>query len=472
MAKSKRYFPTNTDNLRMIFAQGLISSPSGFGKKYYADALEIQNGYIPLYKKDKIPEECFELATSESEDMVACIIEIEQHDIVESNDVEIFIPAPLPLSCISKIIFSNDTHKKDFKGNEGLYSNLVLGPVKLSSTKSEQKLFPEKDSRKKKHEQGALEMPSFSANKLEESDYEKIYAYGGVLFNLFYYAKNGKLSNDVFNKFCNFELGSSEGGCKELAKIDFIYKYFENSSQCSNTESREYKVLISIIEILIENKNVKENIGDFLTSEDCSMEEGKRRLEIFEQLKKSEEATEIVSDLLKDSKSITESLLLMLFVNANSEELFNFKTFNFCETDHLLFSLAFGIRDKFIKTPKNLREFTNLQLFVSTKMAEYANRIANNKESGIRALNTPPTLWKMLESKNIILKKKLIKELEMENCVQTIMPAKNFTHKANANIYKGFIAPDYKVIEEDYFKEISQKQIGPELYNAFVKAQK
>ena len=49
VAQKKWFCATNTDNMRNIIAQGLITEPVGF-TKYYTDVLEINNGYIPLFR--------------------------------------------------------------------------------------------------------------------------------------------------------------------------------------------------------------------------------------------------------------------------------------------------------------------------------------------------------------------------------------------------------------------------------------
>ena len=121
--KNRWFLPTNADNLKMMVAQGLISSPDGFSpNKYYKDELENYPGFIPVFK-NSIPKDTLELIISEQENMTACLIEIdlvkitqgsaknqnyEAVDIsINAHDDLLLLLAPLPLSCIKQIIFKS-----------------------------------------------------------------------------------------------------------------------------------------------------------------------------------------------------------------------------------------------------------------------------------------------------------------------------------------------------------------------------
>ena len=72
-------------------------------------------------------------------------------------------------------------------------------------------------------------------------------------------------------------------------------------------------------------------------------------------------------------KTLLGKVLLMLFHRENTEALIEYNLDIFTEEDYLTFAAIFGIRDKFIKVPKFLREFEDLQNFISVKMANYAH---------------------------------------------------------------------------------------------------
>ena len=151
--------PTNTDNLRMIIAQGLISSPKGF-KKYYSDVLELFPGYVPLFR-NRIQPDILDSVVSEVEGLTPCILEFDLNKVEglaktisnsqlidvplkevdkENNDILLLL-SPIPISCISKVIFKTNADKKAFEDDAELYSNVPINTLKLRHTKTDQKLF-------------------------------------------------------------------------------------------------------------------------------------------------------------------------------------------------------------------------------------------------------------------------------------------------------------------------------------------
>ena len=75
MTKKNRWLiATNTENLKNIIAQGLITEPSGFSK-YYSDALEISPGILIAFN-NTIPKEFFDKSISEDSSLDKCIIEL------------------------------------------------------------------------------------------------------------------------------------------------------------------------------------------------------------------------------------------------------------------------------------------------------------------------------------------------------------------------------------------------------------
>ncbi len=471
MTKKDRWFiPTNTENLKMIIAQGLISNPDGF-KKYYSDILELVQGYIPIFKNE-IGQEILTYVVNETDDLTPAIIEIDLKKILsvvkkvaenklvdmDLNDINskdiLFIQAPLPLSVISTLIFKSRTDKKNFIDDSKLYSNVVLADLKLSSTVTEQKLFKQNT-----FSVGLVsyfkDIETVETNKV---DYNKVYAYGGLLLNLFYFAKNGNRSNALYQLFSNLD--------KESEKQDIdVYDYFKafDSSDTNIKRKMDY----GLINISIESKDFKEEIFDFLLSDIWDERSAKRTKELANKLKQFESNMDkTVSEQFKEAKTALEKTLLMLFLREDSDSLMDYMIDVFTEEDYLNFAMMFGVRDKFIKIPKELREFSGLQNFVSLKMAEYAHSSIDSNIK-FKALPKSLTLIDMLNKNS--LKKKLLKELKIEHCVQTVMPNKEYSSKNGINTYVGFIEPTYKILNDEYFKTISKKRLTKLEYNKFAK---
>ncbi|MDQ7085325.1 MAG: hypothetical protein Q9M36_10550, partial [Sulfurovum sp.] len=315
MVKKDRWFvPTNTENLKMIIAQGLICSPNGF-KKYYSDVLELVDGYIPIFKNE-VGKDILTYVVSEEKDLVPILIEIDLRKItgivkkVEENkllDIELpdienidilFVKAPLPLSIISSMIFKSNEDKKVFYEDSKLYSNVVLADLKLSSTLVEQKIFKLNTLSKNL----INNFQKIEIEDIDEVDYNKIYAYGGLLLILFYFAKNGKISNNTYHLFCKLE--------EEIVKQDIdIYDYFKTFTL--NNMSLKKKMDDGLINIAIHSKDFKEDVLYFLLSDIWDEKSKKRTEELANKLKIFESNKDkTVSEQFNEAKTPLEKILL------------------------------------------------------------------------------------------------------------------------------------------------------------------
>ena len=473
--KDKWLIPTNTDNLRMIIAQGLISSPSGFSK-YYRDILELFNGYIPLFK-NRIQPDILDTVISEVDGLTPCIIEIDlktiigiikaikNNDIIDINlndigieDIDILLLlAPLPILCMSKIIFKSKNDIKNFKEDSKLYNNVILGDLIFSSTLDDQKLF-KKD---KLPEFSISDLKKIKTLEIKEVDYNKIYSFGGLLTNLFYFSKNGNISNNTYQSFCHFDKASIN---KDILPI---YNYFSNIDEPLEKYDIKTKIYNGLIDIAINGKDFKENIIEFLESNLWDATTKTRTQSIADRLKLFESNIDKrVSEQFEETKTLLEKILLMLFFREDSDALMDYNLDIFTQEDYISFSIMFGIRDKFIKIPKFLKEYNNVQKFISLKMAEYAHTIIGSHIQFKHSM-TPLTVMSMLNQNSF--KKKLAKELKIESSINTIMPNKDYTHKKGKNIYTGFIEPEYEILEDLYFQLVSKKKITELEYNKFIK---
>ena len=456
MAKKDRwFFSTNTENLKMIIAQGLISAPDGF-KKYYKDTLEFWPGYIPLFKNN-IQKDILDYSVSETEGLQPCLIEIDlstitgsakfignnqpiDFEITNLEKVEhtlIFILAPLPISSISKIILKTKDDKKTFENDSKLYSNVPLIDLTLSFSIADQKIFNGNSSIDTYHYIDNFKNIQF--NNVDNLNYNKVYAYGGFLSNLFYFAKNGTISNKVFESCVS---QSNIPKDKEYSNI-MQYFYEENSKEVGG-------FYIKIIDILIKSNDSKEEIIQFLQSNEKTEHIAKKLLN-FESI-----SDKPVSEELREAKTLFGKALLMLFLREDSEALMEYYLDIFKEEDYIIFAMLFGIRDKFIKIPKFLREFNGLQKYITSKMANYAHMQMNGsiKFSEPKQL---PTVMDMLKSNRF--KEYFAKELKIEECFQTIIPKSDYIVEKGKPVFKGIVIPKFELLEEEYFKNISKTKL-------------
>jgi hypothetical protein len=470
--KARWLFPTNTNNLRMILAQGLLTSPEGFSK-YYQDILVDYDGYLPLFNH-QVSTSSLEKAVNEAEHLVPCLLEFDLSKLsgqvngltngetkevdlsVLDGDIEqVLIPLPLPLECISKIILKTKDDKDEFQKDVDIRSNVILNKIKPSITK---KLFETTDT------DTLLEPSNIQLTKIEvtknKPNYPATYAYGGMLALLFYYAKNGALSHGFFDDFSQ-SVTPQANDPKEQAIPQFIHGYFYGD--IDETRSGN-KILKGIVSACIEPDNFKNLLINFLRNDDWDEKAGKRSNELADKLDDyTSNSSRSTSEWFESAKSEIEKVLLMLFTREDSASLidFNNSKINFTEREHLLFAIFFGIRDSFIKVPAFIREYNGLQAYISNQMASYAHEKMGSKIT-FKAINPPKTVWQFVD-KN--LSKSNTNQLGLKSCVRTIMPKVDFENKGGKNIYTGYHEPTYERVDEEYFKVISIKQVTNTDYN-------
>ncbi|MFK5927190.1 MAG: hypothetical protein QM483_11215 [Desulfuromusa sp.] len=486
--KQRLLLPTNTNNLRMIISHGLIASPCGLSK-YYIDLLELQNGWVPLFNNE-IPCEALNHVISEDpKSLTTCILEIDITSItgsvkalknrglidqkLDGNDISddlqiLFIPAPLPLNCLVSILFKNENDLKDFEIDVKSRSNVVLGNIKLKSNKVDKKLFSEKYDQVElvnsvregeKHIWLPGGIPSCS-----EINYHKVYAFGGMLSLLFYYAKNGSVSNSKYDDICDIYKSNVDDEGSDGAS--FISEYFVNKLENDQVKSPKSKIYHQVIKTAVEAKDFKNDLLNILDNSYWDSDKAKSRAEALAEMLREYESNaskKTVSQQFEVAKSELEKMLLLLFVREDSDSLAKYKTVRFSEDEYIVFAMIFGIRDKFNRLPNWLKRYRGLQEFVSTKMAEYAHSLLENDIS-FNSFNPPPTVWELIDKK---VSKKTIKELKIEHCIKTIMPKCDFSFsgKDGKITYSSFIEPNYKIVKDEYFNEISSMLVTDEIYN-------
>ncbi len=472
--KNRWFFPTNTNNMRIIIAQGLLASPDGF-KKYYADALELLPGWIPIYK-NIIPPDILKKGVSERANLTPCIIEFDlkpmngeikifkENDLIniKIDDIDkevidaLYILAPLPLSSIFKIIFQNNEDKKQFENDAKIRSNVILEGLTLNSTKADQKLF--KTESTFLNNSTNLIPTDETMLDYKKINYQKVYSYGGLLLTMFYFAKNGNRSNEIYHSINELQdLSQSKEN-----DIYLIYQYFKDSNKGTELNPKEI-IYNGLIEIAMKNKDFKEDVIELLESDKWDEKYKERTQNLTEKLKTFEmigAGDKTVSDHFKEAKTPLEKILLMLFLREGSDALMDYNLDIFSEDDYIQFAMMFGIRDQFSKVPKFLREFNGLQSLISHKMAIYAHKQANSTLQ-FKNLKTPLTLMDMLQNNRF--KKWFANFLKIEDCFQTniTIPIGDYKLKiANSRMeiaFDGIVkTPIAELKEEKYFKFISK----------------
>ena len=493
MAVKKWLLPTNTANLGMMIAQGLICEPKGFSK-YYTDILDEQLGYIPVFSEKESQQLIFQAlayAQSEGSDLTPCLIEIDLKNIIngnvytdEGNPFEIselnsekddvnkfFIPSPLPLSCISNVFFSCLYEKNRFISDaKRLYGNVPLDSFKMSAPKAFEKLFSGGKN---------IELPEINEGKavkfpeLVEIDYKKIYALGGFLSTLFYFSKNGILSDKIFHEACKLDSTDT----KIIYDFPLIHNYFYSTEASFENNSSISCMFQEILKIIIykDKNDCNNSIINFLQSDELSTENDfrKRAGDLAEELMAFHRNTsdKPISEIFEQAKTSKDKssiklILLMLFHRKDVESLIDYQLDVFEEEDYLLFAMIFGMRDKFSKTPKFLKEYSELQLYISTLMASYAHKSAKT-EVFFKNTKAPPSIISMLKPNKLEFIDWASKptELNIQSCFKSVMPNKEFLNNKGNSTYSGIVLPKIDIDEALYFREMSKIKIDNTLYD-------
>jgi hypothetical protein len=321
----------------------------------------------------------------------------------------------------------------------------------LHYTKTDQKMFEAKASitdlsmNSIKHIDAGMPFPI---------DYKKIYALGGMLINLFYFSKNGQISNDVFMRAIG-QHSSSEENMSNVLDESIILNWFD--LKISKTEKgTNHLVYNGLVKAAVEADDFKEDIMAFLNEKAHKIAQ---KMKIFESANDKP-----VSEYFNEATTRYGKALLMLFVREDSDSLIDYELDIFDEHDYLVFAMLFGIRDKFIKVPKFIREFEGLQNFVTVKMANYAHRSVNSPVS-FKEQKIPLTVVTML--KNNRFKEFIAKELKMEHCFQTLIPSSDYTVVKGKPILPGIVMPKFEILEDAYFDFMSKYKLLD--YNKFLK---
>jgi len=523
MANKKWLLPTNTENLGVMIAQGLISDQQGFSK-YYIDILSESAGYIPIIHENEeqgLLSAALKMAISEDSGLTPCIIEINLKniecgkivtedgtlvDIVEvfalndepSCPSKILIPAPLPLSCIAKVLFETKKKMDEFIHNtETIYRNIPLMTISLEAPKYAKKFFntaqksslnsyPDdifdvvgRNTSTLTSEQDQTQSPpSTRSAETNAINYKKAYSLGGLLGSLFYYTKNGALSANAFHAICNTNRDNN------ISIFDFplIYNFFY-LTESSLTETNPTNMMFNEVLDTIVNSNKKEcknSLIELLRSDTLSVDNNFKEsankladeLIAFERNIIEKTVSEIFSESqTSEEKTSIKLLLLMFFHREDVKALTDFALEILKEEDYILFAMVFGARDKFIGLPKFLREYQGLQLYISNLMAQYAHDLA---QTGItfKKTKSPLTMIDMLKPSKLEFISWTSKQLNIQDCFVSVMPGDDFSNSKGKSTYSGIVLPKIEKDEAKYFAKMSTVAIDNNLYNKIIQKYK
>lgn len=148
------YLPTNQLNLMFMLASALVTGPAGFGRKYYADALAVCPGWIPLFA-DALPQRALTQAVAEGKHLRRVIVALDISSLrgtvkalgqdgtprsmqfpqgLSGNELALLIPAPLPATWIRSIHFPSKEERAAIEEEASDFANVPLTAYKRRVT--------------------------------------------------------------------------------------------------------------------------------------------------------------------------------------------------------------------------------------------------------------------------------------------------------------------------------------------------
>jgi hypothetical protein len=473
-----------------MIAQGLITGPEGyFGGSYYADILDKNPAFIRLDTLKTISEAIGE-TKSKNESLTVCLLEISDPNMtpadtgVSDKETPVFSLSPLPLSCISNVIFKSKADLDEFKNHSKLFSNISITlPLKVATTIEKKALNAESYMFNTPRE-------TCSEFTLNGDDYRKVYAYGGVLTNLFYFSINNKNIHKEYIKFC--ELDFQDENTPQDIKPVYNYFFESKNKMDSALEPKEEGMYKRLLDLLVKNEQFKDEMLAYLES--SSISEGKpkqRAQEIANNLRDFSEGSPTKSnkDFIIGAKSSLEKYLLLLFMRDRTDVLLQYleeltkqnlsaqKVVEFDDSDRIMIAVLSGVRDKFFNIPTSLRQIDGFENYISMKMANYAHYLQNSDQK-YSNVNPPLTFREILGARNAKFFKWLSSQPAQNidvtkcaaECLFTEMPAKNLFIDKGKCRYSGYIEPTYRFDEEMLDSKCADLIVSIEDYESIKKA--
>jgi hypothetical protein len=438
------FFPTNEGNLETALICGLLRDRKGYGKgKYYSDITERFENGIPIYRgTSKELQKELHSKYPDSTSLSKCFLEIDLPLLsnIHPDENVVLIPAPLPVSSVKKIVFKTKEIKdRTYKIIAGKNYNIPLIEINFENEKD---LFSEKpplwNDVEGDDDQTCIKTYKPQEQAYEPVDYDKVFAYGGVLCMLFYFAKNGEVSNSMYNDF-----GKKTYTASSVKEYNVIFKevedffYTESHSEILSPELNVIREVIrEVIPILCSEKDFGVQLGIILDTL-----RGEKLLEVFEDKHRgrisdiANKLNEFYKKKLDETASQTFAgeersplarQLLYLFFKDMPEKVIDekFSVLDMKQEEIVLAGMLAGVRFGFSDIPASLRKYSGLYKYVSHMMASYAHIMAGS-DLKLENITPPKTVFDIVLRKGVAKGKKLdflswfSKKYELESCFET-----------------------------------------------------
>lgn len=424
-AEKAWYFPTNQLNLMFMIASGLVTGPAGFGHKYYADALAVHPGWIPVFA-DAVPTHALTQAEAEGKHLRRVIAELDLSSLggtvqaldqngnlraiqfpmeLSDSDVAMFIPAPLPATWIRAIHFTSREERADIEEEASDYANV---PFKTYKRKVSARLFSRRSACPWPPEKTDLPERDMSTHRIG--------AIGGAMALAFALANRGdetvEAARLLFGTECG-PLGQGHGREQSAEPLLDAFRVWACLDDHVGQRDIQNQLLLSILHALVDAKvrvdrddgsvspDLHQTVLDVLATEQERLAEqsspaaSERLVGLTEDLKGLLGlGAHTVSELLSRHPKPFSRALLLLFLRDRPEGLLELDSPGLNPMDFAVAATLFAARSGWMGLPPEVREQAGLHAAVVHRMAALAHRQAG---SGVELGQAPARIVSLRE---------------------------------------------------------------------------
>ena len=405
------FFPTNQLNLMFMIASGLVSGPSGFGRKYFTDALAVCPGWIPLFS-DAVPKNALAQADKEGPHLRRVIAELDLSSLhgaaqafgpdgvprliefpegLSDSDVGLLIQAPLPSTWIRTIHVASRDDREAIEEEASDFANV---PLNAYRRKVSARLFSGKSD--------CVWPPEIAGLSNRDVPSHRSGAIGGAMALAVALGNRGDEMTDtarlLFDPDCRAQ-ARDERLQPSASPLFEALRHWACLDQSDAPRDIQAQLLLSILDALVDAKDRADAeqsvtpLDPYQTVLDALLREQARLAE-----QSSESAAERLAGLVEDLKgvlglgahTISELLnrqpkpfsrgLLLFFLRDRADDLLEFDNPELNPMDLAVAACLFAARSGWMGLPAQIRNYPGLREAVAHRMVAMTHRQA---ESGL-----------------------------------------------------------------------------------------
>lgn len=417
------FLVTNHLNLMYMLASGLIMPPAGFSGKHYRDPLATFPGWIPLFVKS-VPAAAIQLCTEEARHLRPVIVELKLRRLAGTIratgrgvlrrfqfpeqfsgwESALLVPAPLPVSSITSIIFPSNEDRSAFKQDAADFSNVAVRNLRLEIRRKGlfSKASPE-------------QWPPARGPTVREAPLSAAQAAGGIMAMLQQVANRGELAVRACRQAFDTVAPPAElAGDPVLAGLSVWMRTGRVSlpagadllaTSDSFNGALGARVFWGAVESLADSRrDTRQEAAEDVLLESLhrtaeKIESGPPLRERMRRLRKTLVSltglgSGSASEAIGRHQSPTERAMILFFLRRTCAELLEFSTEQLSVADWLAAAILFGARAGWLGLPTRLRQPPELSASISHRMAQMAHRL---EDTDLELGEPPPRVWPLRE---------------------------------------------------------------------------